>query len=478
MIDDPEIQKMLDSSKLCYAEHLESVDEARIRAGQKYHDYCLVQIGTKMIVANKVTQNIENLFLTVNDFHNLKASDIFKVISGKNKDGSPRLREYKASKLWIESPERDTRTIVAFDPKQKTLNTLDPTYQGTLNLWRGFAYEGNHDNNTAKSFLSVQLFLDHVKNNICDGSELYSNHLNQFIGHMIQKPWQKPSFAIVLKSESKGTGKSFFANAISKIVGQHSISVSDPKHLTGSFNAMLANSILVISEEASFAGSKKDSDKLKNIITEPSITLEKKGIDAKEISSFHRLIMLSNHDWVVPASKDERRYFVLEVANHKKQDTSYFKAISDAFDAEGYQGLFDYYRTLDLTGFNKNDTLKTKALQEQILESLDNCEKFIFDMLNDAGFNDVHLNDQSATRIPKHYFYNAYLEFAREQFGNPVDKRKFGKVFMRTLEPKDIGKSCRVEGSKKQVNGYELDDLSTLRERFSKYFNLDDGIFK
>lgn len=76
-------------------------------------------------------------------------------------------------------------------------------------------------------------------------------------------------------------------------------------------------------------------------------------------------MMASNSDWVVPASLEARRFFVLDVRDDRMDDFAYFNAIVDELDRGGYQAmLYDLLR-MDLTGFNIAKFPKTAALQQQ-----------------------------------------------------------------------------------------------------------------
>ena len=48
--------------------------------------------------------------------------------------------------------------------------------------------------------------------------------------------------------------------------------------------------------------------------------LERKGVDAVTVANHLRLLVTSNASWTVPASQDERRFFVLDVTNDKQQN--------------------------------------------------------------------------------------------------------------------------------------------------------------
>ena len=64
----------------------------------------------------------------------------------------------------------------------------------------------------------------------------------------------------------------------------------------------------------------------------PRIMIEPKGIDPFMMPNRLKILMASNADWVVPASADERRYFVLDVSNARRGDHAYFEALHAALE--------------------------------------------------------------------------------------------------------------------------------------------------
>jgi hypothetical protein len=58
-------------------------------------------------------------------------------------------------------------------------------------------------------------------------------------------------------------------------------------------------------------------------------------VNAFQVLNALKIIMASNEKWVVPASGNERRYAVFDVAGARKQDHAYFKRIQDQLDDGG-----------------------------------------------------------------------------------------------------------------------------------------------
>jgi energy-coupling factor transporter ATP-binding protein EcfA2 len=132
---------------------------------------------------------------------------------------------------------------------------------------------------------------------------------------MFQRPDNKPGSTVVITGE-KGTGKSTLFDYINQLLGRHGITVSQRKQIVGQFNGHLATTLLMVCEEAFWAADPQAEGVLKDMITNKSVLIEKKGYDPIQSQNYTRLALISNSDWVVPASlKDERRFFVLRCSN-------------------------------------------------------------------------------------------------------------------------------------------------------------------
>ena len=78
------------------------------------------------------------------------------------------------------------------------------------------------------------------------------------------------------------------------------------------------------------------------------------------------VMMASNERWVVAASMNSRRYFVLEVSDARKGDFPYFDAIVKQMQAGGgYEAMPHDLLTRDISAFNVRDVPTTEGLQRQ-----------------------------------------------------------------------------------------------------------------
>jgi hypothetical protein len=96
---------------------------------------------------------------------------------------------------------------------------------------------------------------------------------------LVQKPWVKPEVALVLKSR-EGTGKTIIAQMLLKIFGPHGFTTAQKERVAGRFSGHLFDKVLVVLEEAFFAGDPAAVTTAKALITNPTFGYEAKGKDA------------------------------------------------------------------------------------------------------------------------------------------------------------------------------------------------------
>ena len=93
------------------------------------------------------------------------------------------------------------------------------------------------------------------------------------------------------------------------------------------------------------------------------------------------IIIASNHDWVVPAGMDERRFCVLEIDAGHQQDHPYFGAIVHEMEHGGRSAMLHELLQHNDTAINLRMVPQTEALREQKVLSLQSNERWLFDKL-------------------------------------------------------------------------------------------------
>jgi hypothetical protein len=316
---------------------------------------------------------------------------------------------------------------------------------------------------------------------ICNHQKELFDYTIRWLAHLVQRPTEKPEVAVVLKG-GKGVGKDTLAILVSKIVGKRHVAMVDrPDLLTGRFNGHLASALLAHVQEAFWSGDRSRKGTLQALITSSTISLERKGIDPITIDSYLRIIMTTNEVWAVPASHDERRYFVLDVSDAHQGDREYFRNLYAEINGEALCGFFDYLFQVDLTGWEPRDVPQTSGLIDQKLESLEGFERWWFDLLSTGklpaqgtlGADDT--KDWEAApagplkvTVSKELMRRSYHSFlrARRFAGDPISAAMFGKKIASFGAVPALGRENEVG---KRAWEYRLLPLDQARARFEAF---------
>lgn len=285
--------------------------------------------------------------LSVQDFQTLYSNE--KIQADRGKNGAPIYKSVAA--VWLVHPlRRQYIDGVTFNP------TTHKEIPGVLNLWKGYAVKPKAGD--------WSILRSHIRDIICDGAPERFEYLMGWMASLLQFPARQGEVAVVMRS-GEGTGKGTLAKALLTVIGQHGLAISNAKHLVGNFNGHLRDAIFLFADEAFFAGDRAHIGVLKSIITEPYLTIEAKYQNATQVPNYLHIIMASNEEWVVPASVDARRFFVLDVNETVKNNHEYFGLLWDQMKAGGYEAMLHDLLALDLSDFNIRAVPKTAALQEQ-----------------------------------------------------------------------------------------------------------------
>jgi hypothetical protein len=142
---------------------------------------------------------------------------------------------------------------------------------------------------------------------------------------------------------------------------------------------------MLFADEAFYAGDRQHESVLKALVTEYTLPIEAKHQNLVEVVNMLHVYMASNSDWVVPASLEERRYFVLDVADNRIGDGKYFSALYAEMETGGLAAMIYDMLRRDIAGFEPRDVPNTAALIDQKLHSLDSLHKWWLAVL-ERGF--------------------------------------------------------------------------------------------
>jgi hypothetical protein len=380
----------------------------------------------------------------------------------KDPDG----KETSVGSWWLNHPRRRQYDQVVFSPGEGVVP------KSSYNLWRGFAVDPQPGD--------WSLYQDHIFENICSGDGDLLIYLLAWMAQGIQHPEVKPEVAIVLRSEERGTGKSFFARYYRKLFGQHGIELSNSQHLTGRFNEHLEDCCVLVINEALWAGSQTGEAVLKTLITEDTLAIEPKGFSVRFARNYLRVIMTSNAEWVVPAGFDERRFLMLDVGTAHTQDISYFKAIAEQMDNGGLAAMLYELRHWNYSGIELRCAPKTAALTRQKILSLEPRERWLFDKLHEGRLLTGDIG--WCPEVDKSALAANFAESLRRSRGCDVrsSQTELGAFLVRVFGPKLL--DCRPKVGDSRVRRWLFPELAECRALFearlgARYdWPADDGL--
>src|SRR5262249_43740134 len=295
---------------------------------QKHH--VIGNYGNKCVVLSwelwEINRNV--MIPTFQRFEDFSHRYMNRYVWRQTKAG---LDKVPAGTFWLRDPGRITYDSVTFRPNPKTASDKPEVLSGNrLNLWRGFG--------VFPCKRSWKLMHDHIYNVLGAGDPKAGLYIERWLAYTVQHPDVVGETVLVLQGD-EGTGKGTLARAMLRIFGPHALPVSQSKHLTGGFSGHLQHCCFLFLDEAFWAGDVQAEGRLKNLITEKTITIEPKYFAPFQVPNLLHILISSNNDWVVPAGPHARRYAVFKVSEEHINDFAYFSALHAELDNGGAEAM-------------------------------------------------------------------------------------------------------------------------------------------
>ena len=304
---------------------------------------------------------------------------------------------------------------------------------------------------------------------ICDNDRELFWYLMKFLAHMWQKPEEKPGIMIVLLG-GQGTGKGTLFNLLQSIWSRTTLQVSAIEHVVGGFNAAMERNYIIYMDEALFSGDKKSMDRLKSMITEPSIAIEQKYQPRRTIKSLHRFFAASNHDHFGNIELDDRRFVFLRVSEKRKGDHEYFEKLYTAINDPTTLGAFaDYLATMNISNFNFRAKPNTSELIKQKIKSLKGFGRYWHEVLS---LSDICVHSDSGVALEWQDAQFVSTKTLMDNYRRHQSKARSFDVMQNTEVTNGIEKWCpdavydRKSINKTQHRGYHLPSIDDARVAF------------
>jgi hypothetical protein len=270
----------------------------------------------------------------------------FITVEKKTKQGDKITIDKKRmplSEWWLQKRERYTYDGLIFDSKAEDVSETDE-----INLWRGFAVQPAEGD--------WSLMRDHIRTIIANDVEEHADYILRWFAWAIQHPTEPAEVALALAG-GPGTGKGIVGRANCRAYGPHGLHISKPGLLTGKFNAHFMQCSFLFADEAIWPGHKDQEGTLKAMLTEPTMTIEPKGINPFSMPNCVKLFMASNEKWVAPVGVNDRRFAVFQVSEERRQDRKYFGKIQRQLNDGGLAAMLYDFLNWDLQGWHPSSNI-------------------------------------------------------------------------------------------------------------------------
>lgn len=216
--------------------------------------------------------------------------------------------------------------------------------------------------------------------------------LLDYLAWMVQRPTEKMTFAVLLQG-GQGIGKSWLGRLMETILGAHNTSRPTNEQLHSDFNSWASGAQLVVIEELMTAGRRDTANKLKTLITDPTVTVNEKHKHPYTIENGMNFLIFTNYGDPIPLDNDDRRYMVFASPTKKKEGDEgfdYYTRLHAKLHGEGPSQAMGYLMRRDLEAFNgKGPAPFTEGKEQMRRASMSDVEAFLLD-LYDLGEAPLH----------------------------------------------------------------------------------------
>ena len=342
-------------------------------------------------------------------------------------------------RMWKGSDRRRTvrQEDVVFDP-------TETCSERCINLYDGMAMEPKAGD--VQPALQLVRFLTSRVSDDSQEADDIMNWLLCWIAYPLQNPGAKLRTAVVMHGD-EGAGKNFLFDMVVAIYGKYGVLVGQDE-LEDKFNDWRSCKLFVVGDEVSSrAELVHNKNRLKALITSPTVQINPKNLPRREESNHMNVAFLSNELQPLALDNSDRRYLV--VYTPRKKDFEYYRALAKWRDNGGLEAFYAFLMTYKLDRFDPySPAQRTNAKADLISLNLKSPERFWLEW--SSGELDLPYHSCSMPQA-----YAAYLKYAQRTGDRfPVQRPVFTPMVLRFSESQEMPARVKVmkldkEGNKK-----------------------------
>lgn len=322
--------------------------------------HAIVSVGNKVVVMETWPDGGIKTLWPFEEFKRRHTKE-FVEVAGKRKP---------LADVWLSDPRGRHYDRLVYVMQ----GSADQCWPGDYNGWLGFTVipaPGDWSKNR-----------EHLQRIICGGKDTLYAWLWNWMAALVQWPGRHAFTAVVLRG-GQGTGKGHFAHLILGALfhKQQYLHIIGAGMLTGRFNEHLSGKVLVFADESTWGGDPAAADKLKGMVTESTIPIERKFLPLVEEPSALHIVIASNNEWPIAIAMDDRRFVVLDVVDIERQNDAYFAPLREELRGNGLAAMLHDLFAHPIDEHALRHPPSTEAKREVMTQSLKPIERWWYEKL-------------------------------------------------------------------------------------------------
>ena len=292
-----------------------------------------------------------------------------------------------------------------------------------FNMWSGFQAKRVSLETESEGFKLMKAFIMECW---ADNNQEHYNYIISWLAGLVTNLNGVNLVALVMVSK-QGAGKGTLIEFMELILRSiNVVSIAGLGSVTKNFNKILEGKRLVNINEISSAKEefKSNFEIMKSMITDPTITIEPKGVDAYSIRNTANFILFTNHDDAIIVEESDRRYAIFEMKGHHRNDKEYFSKIRQTCFTQDVANEF-YTYLLDFQAVNISNIIETDIRLAMKSLSKSSPLKYIEDLMHNEELKETLFED--GKRVKADALYTRYRNWCVDNGErNIMTSTKFG----------------------------------------------------
>jgi hypothetical protein len=320
-------------------------------------------IRTPGIILERGTGDLINY----KDFVSHKYANRSYMEQRANASGTVTLVRKPLADRWIKWEARSELRRITYAPGKPEI------HESQWNTWKGLGVEPAPGTVAPWSRLLDHLF---------GADKEARGWFEKWCAYPLQHPGTKLYTSVVMWGVKQGTGKTLIGYTLKRIYGKNAIEIKDTD-LRGAFNDWAENKQFVVGDEVTGSDKRADADKLKGLITQDTMRVNKKFLPPFTIPDCINYFFTSNHPDAFFMDDDDRRSFVVNVEVDPLPG-EFYREYDGWYKGLGASHLLHHLLSLDLAGFDPHaQAHRTIAREDMIIHARSDLSSWVHMLIED-----------------------------------------------------------------------------------------------